>query len=207
MPFGGPSSAQVLKVVKLAKDGRSYPPLAATIFSADSRCERNVSRLFAAGMFFEKFQVPQKYGRNGATRPFGPAGKPCVQHCSATCGASRLATAQALGGFMISAPRPETSHLLFDASSHAGASGGKNFASLTEYSSAWRTASVFTVMSPLALTRYAPYALNHAPAVSTESVVWPRPMPNAKPAFWQASAALRNVSKFQLSAFGALPAG
>ena len=30
---------------------------------------------------------------------------------------------------MISAPRPETSHLLLDASSHAGASGGKNFAS------------------------------------------------------------------------------
>ena len=75
-------------------------------------------------MFFEKFQMPQKYGRNGAKRPFGPDGMPWVQHCSATCGASRLATAQALGGFMIIAPRPDTSHLLFDASSHAGASGG-----------------------------------------------------------------------------------
>src|SRR5205085_7309524 len=118
-------------------------------------------------MFFEKFQMPQKYGRNGAKRPFGPDGKPCVQHCSATCGASRLATAQALGGFMINAPRPETSHLLFEASSHAGASAGKNLASLTLNSSAWRTASVFTVMSPLALTRCAPWALNQAPAVST----------------------------------------
>src|SRR5437868_10879918 len=104
-------------------------------------------------MFFEKFQMPQKYGRNGATRPFGPAGKPCVQHCSATCGASRLATAQALGGFMIIAPRPEISHLLFDASSQAGASAGKNFASLTLYSSAWRTESVLTVMSPFPFTR------------------------------------------------------
>ena len=43
----------------------------------------------------------QKNGRNGANRPFGPIGKPWVQHCSATCGASRLATAHALGGFMI----------------------------------------------------------------------------------------------------------
>src|ERR1043165_7141995 len=139
------------------------------------------SSCLAAVLFLPKFQTPQKYGRNGAKRPFGPAGMPCVQHCSATCGASRLATAQALGGFMIIAPRPDTSHLLFEASSHAGASAGKNFASLVAYSSAWRTSSVFTVMSPLALTRYAPYALNHAPAVSTESVVWPRPMPNAKP--------------------------
>jgi hypothetical protein len=31
-------------------------------------------------------------------RPFGPFGKPCVQHFSATLGASRLATAHALGG-------------------------------------------------------------------------------------------------------------
>src|SRR6478736_3382955 len=104
-------------------------------------------------MFLLKFQTPQKNGTNGAYRPFGPTGKPCVQSCSATCGASRLATAQALGGFMISAPRPETSHLLFEASSQAGASAGKNLASLTLNSSAWRTASLFTVMSPLALTR------------------------------------------------------
>ena len=83
----------------------------------------------AAGLFLPKFQMPQKYGRNGAKRPFGPDGMPCVQHCSATCGASRLATAQALGGFMISAPLPETSYLLFEALSQAGASGGRNCAS------------------------------------------------------------------------------
>src|SRR3954467_12264491 len=91
--------------------------------------ESATSRLFAADLFFEKFQMPQKQGRNGAKRPAGPAGKPCVQHCSATCGASRLATAQALGGFMMRAPRPETSHLLFEASSQAGASGGSTAAS------------------------------------------------------------------------------
>src|SRR5215468_1081519 len=145
-------------------------------------------------MFFEKFQMPQKYGRYGAKRPFGPAGKPCVQHCSATCGASRLATAQALGGFMMSAPLPEISHLLLLLSSHAGASGGRNWASLAMYSRAWRTLSDFTVMSPLSLTSMAPCAWNSAPAVSTESDVVPRPMPNALPPLWQASAALRNAS-------------
>src|SRR5216117_1451715 len=88
-------------------------------------CERCVSRLFAAGLFLLKLQVPQKYGTNGANRPFGPAAMPWVQHFSATCGASRLATAQALGGFMISAPLPEISHLLLEASSHAGTSGGR----------------------------------------------------------------------------------
>src|SRR4051795_12993351 len=116
-------------------------------------------RLFAASLFLEKLQMLQKKGANGANRPFGPAGKPCVQHCSATCGASRFATAQALGGFMIIAPRPETSHLLLDASSHAGASAGKNFASFTPYSSAWRTGSDLTVMSPFSLTRQAPWPL------------------------------------------------
>ena len=83
----------------------------------------------AADLFLLKFQMPQKYGRNGAKRPFGPDGMPWVHSCSATFGASRLATAQALGGFMISAPLPETSYLLFEASSQAGASGGRNCAS------------------------------------------------------------------------------
>src|SRR6478752_3990283 len=96
-----------------------------TIFSADDADERYISRLLAADWFLLKFQVPQKNGTNGAKRPFGPAGNPCVQHCSATCGASRLATAQALGGFMIKAPLPEISHLLLEPSSHAGASFGR----------------------------------------------------------------------------------
>ena len=80
----------------------------------------------AADWFLLKLQVPQKNGRKGPNRPAGPAGKPCVQHCSATFGASRLATVQVDGGFMIREPLPETSHLLLEASSHAGASGGRN---------------------------------------------------------------------------------
>jgi hypothetical protein len=55
-----------LKSVSLAKAGRSYPALAATIFSADERCERKTSKLLAALLFRLKFQMPQKYGRNGA---------------------------------------------------------------------------------------------------------------------------------------------
>ena len=54
---------------------------------------------------------------------------PCVQNCSATCGASRLATAQALGGFMISEPLPAIRYLLLEALSQAGASGGSHCAS------------------------------------------------------------------------------
>ena len=86
----------------------------------------------AAAWFLQKFQIPQKNGTNGAKRPFGPGGEACVQHCSATCGASRLATAQALGGFMISEPCPEIRHLLFEASSHDGTSGGRNGIELLE---------------------------------------------------------------------------
>src|SRR5204862_4758263 len=142
-----------------------------------------------------------------AKRPFGPAGKPWVQHCAAISGASRLATAQALGGFMINAPLPETNHLLFEASSHAAASGGRKVISFFEKSSACRTVSVLTVSLPLASTSSAPKELKIAPAVSTLSVVSPRPMPKGKPALWQDSAAFRNVSIVQLSAFGGPPAG
>src|SRR5215469_2292462 len=46
-----------------------------------------------------------------------------------------------------------------------------------------------------------------APQVSTLSVVSPSPIPKGKPPFWQASAALRNVSSVQLSALGGEPAG
>src|SRR5258706_10812898 len=128
-------------------------------------------------------------------RPFGPFGGGKVQHSSAICGASRLATAQALGGFMISAPLPETSHLLFEASSHDAASAGRKATSFFMYSSACLTLSVFTVMSPLALTSSAPWLRKMAPQVSTESEVVPRPMPKGTPPLWQASAALREVSR------------
>src|SRR6516225_11127151 len=92
-------------------------------------CERCTSRLLAAALLLLNDHSPQKNGWKGTNRPFGPAGMPCVHSCSATCGASRLATAQALGGFMISAPLPAIRYLLLDALSHAGASGGSHCAS------------------------------------------------------------------------------
>src|SRR5258708_39684613 len=88
-------------------------------------CDRCTSRLLAAALFLLKFQMPQKNGRHGAKRPLGPAGMPWVQHCSATCGASRFATAQALGGFKINVPRPEITPLLLEALVPGGASGRK----------------------------------------------------------------------------------
>src|SRR5262245_53696625 len=123
--MGGPSSAQVFSVENLVKGGRSKPLLAATSWSLASGCGRCINRLFAADLFLLKSQVPQKNGSTGAKRPLRPDGMPCVQHCSATLGASRLATAHALGGLRISAPRPEISHLLLEVLSQAGASGGK----------------------------------------------------------------------------------
>jgi len=53
-------------------------------------------------------------------------------------------------------------------------------------------------MLPLASTSAAPCAWKNAPALSTESAVVPRPIPNGTPALWQASAALRKTSRFQL---------
>src|SRR5258708_26860994 len=62
-------------------------------------------------------------------------------------------------------------------------------------------------MLALASTSCARKGRKNAPAVSTESLVVPSPIPNGKPPFWQASAALRNVSVVQLSALGGAPAG
>ena len=50
---------------------------------------------------------------------------PWCHVCSAISGLSRRATAQALGGFMISAVLPATNILLLLESSHDGASGGR----------------------------------------------------------------------------------
>src|SRR5712672_3201159 len=50
--------------------------------------------------------MPQKPKLHGSKRPFGPLGEWKVQSCSATFGASRTATAQAPGGFMIRGPLP-----------------------------------------------------------------------------------------------------
>src|SRR3712207_8099227 len=65
----------------------------------------------------------------------------CVQQFAATCGASRLATAQAEGGFMMPEPRPEMSQRLFDASSQANTSGGICAATFLAYSRTWRVRS------------------------------------------------------------------
>ena len=105
---------------------------------------------------------------------------------------------------MISAPLPETSHLLFEALSQAGASGGRNCASFAQYSSAWRTVSVLTVMLPLASTSVGAERLeDRAGGIDRLSSVVPRPMPNGSPALWQASAAFSMASSVQPSAFGA----
>src|ERR1700741_3690228 len=98
---------------------------------------------------------------------------PCVHNCSATCGASRLATAHALGGFMISEPLPAIRYLLLEALSHAGASGGSHCASFLYYPSAWRTASDLTETLPLASNRAAPNDWKIAPSVSTFASVTP----------------------------------
>src|SRR5215475_15469650 len=100
--------------------------------------------------------MPWKRGSTDTKRPLAPLGMACVQHFSATCGASRLATAQALGGLKISAPLPEISHLLLEASSHAVASLGQKAKSFLPYSSTCLTLSDFTVTLPLASISSAP---------------------------------------------------
>src|SRR3546814_36123 len=102
--------------------------------------------------------MPQKYGRNGANRPPGPFGMLCVQHCSAICGASRLATAQALGGFMIIEALPETRNLLFDASSQAATSFGSTLPRRFLHSRTWRPWTVTAEISPALFPSDAPNA-------------------------------------------------
>jgi hypothetical protein len=88
----------------------------------------------------------------------------------------RIATAQADGGFQISAALPEISARLFDASSHCTASGGMNFTIFWQYSMTAMTLSDSTVISPLAFTRSAPKAPKVAPHVWLASVL-PEPQP------------------------------
>src|SRR6188508_3202259 len=107
--------------------------------------------------------MPQKDGCAGSKRPFGPFGDGKCQHCSATFGASRTATAQAEGGFMISAAWPEISALLLLESSQAKTSGGRNGTSFLNHSSTCFTWSDLTMVLPSLSTSCAPYALNTAP--------------------------------------------
>src|SRR4051794_13046420 len=107
-------------------------------------------------MFFENPHTPQKNGTAGSNRPFGPFGVGNVHNCSATFGASRTATAQAEGGFMISADCPEISALLFEASSQANTSGGNTGTSFLNHSSTCFVASDLTVMLPSLSTSSTP---------------------------------------------------
>src|SRR6202040_2406612 len=104
-------------------------------------------------------------------RPFGPLGAGKVHNCSATLGASRLATAQAEGALKISALWPEISALLFEASSQAKTLGGKNGTVFLNHSSTVRVASLLTVIAPFASTSLTPSALNIAPTN------WPASLP------------------------------
>src|SRR5579872_2660198 len=152
----------------------------------------------AAVLFWAKDHTPQKYGRCGTRRPFGPRGLGNVQQSAATCGASRLATAQADGGFQISAALPEISARLFEASSQLIASEGMNFTMRSAYSIAWRTLSDSMTMLPFASTRSAPKAPNVAPQVWFASVLfWPQPKPTGTPFLNDASATFNCVSYVQ----------
>src|SRR5262249_42971277 len=153
--------------------------------------------------------MPWKRGSTDTNRPLAPFGMACVHSFSATCGASRLATAQALGGLKIKAPLPATSHLLLEALSQALTSGGRNAESRCKYSSAWRVASDLMVISPFSLTSSAPKARNKAPSQSTLSVAPPSGSPNGYPALWHLSAASKKLSQVQSSTalLGAPPAG
>src|SRR6266851_5218711 len=105
------------------------------------------------------------------------------------------------------APLPEISHLLFEESSQAWASGGQNWAILLPNSITCLTLSVLTVMSPLAFISSAPNARNSAPTHRYESVVRPSGRPNSCPALWHFSAAARKASQVQSASLGGLPAG
>src|SRR6185369_2382380 len=111
-------------------------------------------------------------------RPLGPFGAGKVQSRSATFGASRFATAQAEGALKMNALWPEISALLFEASSQAKTLGGKNGTVFLHHSSTVRVASLLTVISPLASTSCAPWALNNAPTHCTASLVVLTGMPN-----------------------------
>src|ERR1700722_15128098 len=150
---------------------------------------------FAAPLFWANDHTPQKYGRCGTRRPFTPSGLGNVQQSAATSGASRLATAQADGGFQMYAALPEISARLFEASSQLTASDGMNFTIFAMYSMTCITLSDSTVMFLLPSTRSAPKAPNVAPQVWLASVLLePHPKPMGKPALKLASAILSWVS-------------
>src|SRR5262249_23751559 len=104
-------------------------------------------------------------------RPCGPFGGWNVHSCSANFGASPLATAQALGEFMMRALWPEISALLFEASFHAKTVGGKNGTAFLNHSSTCLVASDLTVILPSSSSRRTPWAANIVPTQLTASGV------------------------------------
>src|ERR1051326_8943413 len=123
-----------------------------------------------------------------------------VQQFFATSGLSRLATLQALGGFMMLEPLPEMSQRLLPASSQANTSGGLSGISFLKYSSAARVSAELILMLSLASTNWAPNEGNSAPTQSIASVVCPIGSPTGKPALCSCSAVLRYVSQVQVAA-------
>src|SRR5712672_2864412 len=132
--------------------------------------------------------MPQKPKLHGSNRPFWPFGVWKVHSCSATCGASRTATAQAPGGFIIKAPWPEISHLLFAALSQANTLGGRDGTIFLNHAKTALTSSDLTVMLPSPSTSCAPCAANTALTQLTESLQVLSGMPNGYPALAHFSA-------------------
>jgi len=122
-----------------------------------------------------------------------------VHKCSATLGASRTATAQAEGGFMIKDPWPEIRNLLFEALSQAKTLSGRNCVSLLKYSSICRVPSDLTVMLPSTSTRRTPWLAKIESLVLTPSVAVLIVKPKGYPALKHFSAAVRKYSQVQLS--------
>src|SRR6266853_3848049 len=125
--------------------------------------------------------MPQYEGCAGSKRPFGPFGDGKCQHCSATFGLSRTATAQAEGGFMIRALCPEISALLLLESSQAKTPSGRNGTSFLNHASTWRVAAESTVMLPSLSTSAAPWLRNTGSTQLTASLVTPIARPKGKP--------------------------
>src|SRR5713101_335075 len=154
--------------------------------------------------------MPQKPKLHGSKRPLGPFGAWNVHNCSATCGASRTATAQAPGGFIIKAPWPEISHLLLAALSQANTLVGRDGTIFLNHAKTSFTASELTVMLPSPSTSCAPCPANTALTQLTESLQVLSGMPNGYPALAHFSAAAKNPSQVHASASassGGAPAG
>src|SRR3990172_4223102 len=107
-------------------------------------------RALPADLFCENPNTAIWRGRAPRKRPLGPRGQSWCHICAAVAGWSRLATVQALGGFWMALPLPDTIQRLLPASSQAYTSGGMNCVSFFVYSIAWRVASESMVMLPFA---------------------------------------------------------